>query len=581
MKRKKQNGKIILSIVMICFLLILIFPLRQKENNYIKETNDSEVTFAYVVEGAKQNTIPSKEGYTFDTENSSCTNGVTISWNYSNWNAKISNLKNTKSNCILYFKKEYGEKILNGALPEIKGDLVPVTIDNGVVRKADLSSEWYSYQNKRWANAVILIDKTKEYKNNEEIKEENIESYFVWIPRYRYQLKENESTYVDYNTLISKGSVKNNSTVPNTGANSPFEIIFEDKNTTRITENTQNGWLSHPAFASFNSNGMWVGKFETGYNQNENINSLITNTEGWTMTNAQQNIKDSSKIIIKPNVYSWRNIQVANAFYTSFEYMRSLDSHMMKNMEWGAITYLAYSKYGRCNNGSCEEVRNNNNSNFITGYSANFEPSCGLTNSNEECNKYDVGILLNTDGDNGWNYKNPSSQVASTTGNYTGIYDMAGGSWEYVMGIMKSLNNTPSSGRNEQYHSYFNGDYSCPTCDQKSTTSFNNGYSFPTSKYYDLYDNNGDNKQFQRGYLGDATKELGPYYEVTYDYNMKPTRRLSSWFADRAYFVNRDSPYFERGGDYSGGSEFGISAFDNAYGSAYNCDTFRIVLMPN
>ncbi|MGM9834596.1 MAG: hypothetical protein ACI31M_02300, partial [Bacilli bacterium] len=41
--------------------------------------------------------------------------------------------------------------------PVISGDLIPVTIaDDGTVKKADTSTKWYSYCEKKWANAVIL-----------------------------------------------------------------------------------------------------------------------------------------------------------------------------------------------------------------------------------------------------------------------------------------------------------------------------------------------------------------------------------------------------------------------------------------
>lgn len=37
---------------------------------------------------------------------------------------------------------------------------------------------------------------------------------------------------------------------------------------------------------------------------------------------------------------------------------------------------------------------------------------------------------------------------ASTTGNITEIYDMSGGAWEYMVGVMLFLDNkTPCSGR--------------------------------------------------------------------------------------------------------------------------------------
>ena len=99
------------------------------------------------------------------------------------------NNDNTRVKCSLYFTDKYIEPILNGTDPILQDPLIPVTIDdNGTARKADLSSEWYDYETKKWVNAVILEDETKSYASGEIIPEENIESYFVWIPKYRYQL---------------------------------------------------------------------------------------------------------------------------------------------------------------------------------------------------------------------------------------------------------------------------------------------------------------------------------------------------------------------------------------------------------
>lgn len=59
--------------------------------------------------------------------------------------------------CQLYFSKTYHEGILNGTDPVLKDDLIPITLeDDGTVRKADLTTPWYSYADKKWANAVIL-----------------------------------------------------------------------------------------------------------------------------------------------------------------------------------------------------------------------------------------------------------------------------------------------------------------------------------------------------------------------------------------------------------------------------------------
>ena len=192
--------------------------------------------------------------------------------------------------------------------------------------------------------------------------------------------------------------------------------------------------MTHPAFLSIPSTGFWVGKFETGY-------AGATST-----TEAEVNERDASKVIVKPNVYSWRNIQVANAFYTSYNYKRNLDSHMMKNTEWGAVAYLQHSIYG-----SSTSVRINNNSDYITGYAANNEPTCGFTGTNEECNRYCNDGSCNT--------AYPNSDLASTTGNISGIYDMSGGAWKYVMGVMLDQEGNPMSGKNSLYNSGFNGTF--------------------------------------------------------------------------------------------------------------------------
>ena len=299
--------------------------------------------------------------------------------------------------------KTYKEAILNGADPVISDNLVPVVIsDAGVVTKADTTTAWYSYSDKKWANSVILKNENITYQDGEVIPEDNIESYFVWIPRYRYKIF-NEGTYTGLTGIEDSTQT--------------IDIIFENKETTPSTGTKVGTYLTHPAFLAFDTNGLWVGKFETGY-------------DGATTTEASQvNSVDTSKIIIKPNVYSWRNITAGNAFKNSYDYKRNLDSHMMKNTEWGAVAYLQHSAYG-----SQSSVRINNNSSYITGYSATIEPTLGYNSGiSIEGNRVE-STSLGVDGTYTVNYFNNNSNVSSTTGNYSGIYDMSGGAWEYVMG---------------------------------------------------------------------------------------------------------------------------------------------------
>ena len=317
--------------------------------------------------------------------------------------------------------------------------------------------------------------------------------------------------------------------------------------------------MTHPAFLSIPSTGFWVGKFETGYNGANGT------------TEAEQNVHDSSKIIVKPNVYSWRGIQVANAFYTSYDYQRDLDSHMMKNTEWGAVAYLQHSVYG-----SATSVRLNNNSDYITGYQANNEPSCVYTDINEECN-----ICCN---DGTCNTAYPNGLLASTTANISGIFDMSGGAFEYVMGVMLDENGNPISGLNSMSNSRFNGTFGCPTCseDDSGLTECTDGYDLPARIYYDtyLYSNKTtvySRVEYKNRILGDATGEMGSFFSLIYN-NSK--RNIGSWYNDNAYFLNSYTPWFLRGGVAKHGTDAGMFSFEYHYGVENVTGTFRIVLSP-
>ncbi len=404
----------------------------------------------------------------------------------------------------------YEDPILNGADPVIKENLVPVTIaDNGEVTYANTQKKWYSYENKEWANAVILVENpSKEYVKGDVIQESDIESYFVWIPRYRYQIFD-EGNYTTY--IESK---------PTESIAKEIQIEFETNAVEASTGSTKGEWLTHPAFTNFDVNGLWIGKYETGYKG------------ATTKEAAQVNAIDSSKIIIKPNVYSWRNSTVSNMFKTSYNYERNLDSHMIKNTEWGAVAYLSHSKYG-----INTEIRINNNSNYLTGYSA-------VDGTDQSSYPGTYGA----DSSKTLPYNTETGYKASTTGNITGVYDMSGGAWEYVAGYM------PSS-----------SDASGFTSDELITYS----------KYLDLYPNNSTMISYNNRILGDATGEMGPFYFYADKDNNK--RYHNNWYGDYSYFVDSTTPWFYRGG-YDDGVLAGQFSFSRYTGGVFTYDGSRLVL---
>ncbi len=152
--------KYIIAIFILLSLSIFFVSLFQKEKSLKQIEKQDNVELAIYINEEETNTIPSKEsGYYYDREKSSCTNEAYINWDSISWSPVVNNISEYKTRCELHFTTTYTEGILNGTDPVLKDELVPITIDNdGTVKKANLESEWYSYANKEWANAVILED---------------------------------------------------------------------------------------------------------------------------------------------------------------------------------------------------------------------------------------------------------------------------------------------------------------------------------------------------------------------------------------------------------------------------------------
>ena len=441
--------------------------------------------------------------------------GEDVSFSNGASNLKANNVQDAIQE--LYDKTISDSSCKSVSAPNLGRGLVPVTIENdGTVKYADTSKSWYNYCDKIWANAVILEDGTN-YKTGDTISEADIQSYFVWIPKYRYRLWN-----------VDKAS-KNAHEI---------DIVFDETNTTDVegvscktpmvsgeSGNCSNGeYMTHPAFISMGVNGFWVGKFETGY-------------KGATSTSAAQvNSSDTSKVIIKPNVYSWRNITIYNAFLNSYNYQRNLDSHMIKNTEWGAVAYLSYSKYG-----INEKININNNSENLTGYSA-----LSSTNQHTYPGVYGNGVEFNS------TYNNDIGYLSSTTGNISGIYDTSGGVWEYASAYIS--NNYGQSGFNTSNIAEYD------------------------IKYFDIYNQSSNISSYQYRIMGDATGEMGPFKQYLDGDNT--SRYHSSWYNNNSDFIGSTYSWFGRGGQYSYGILAGIFCFERATGGTYTGGGFRIVLTP-
>ena len=445
--------------------------------------NDIDVIIG-VVSGYVGNTITyGSDGYPSGTK-------ITSTYNLNDITNSCEGQIGDTSNCITKIENGYEniyclsesnlikEDPTGANRPVLTEGMIPITYDGTNWVKADVYgayNNWYDYGNQKWANAVMVTSSTRDTYMNTDVgtivSEADVLAYYVWIPRYKYQL---------FNATYASGT-----------SSQLIDVVFENGTSTTGTvtctyasngaetcTNKSNGnYYTHPAFTFGDTElkGIWVGKFET-------TGSTTTPT-------------------VKPGIAYLRNINVAS-MYTASKLIRSTDylttngvssadSHMMKNIEWGAVAYLKQSIYGL----GITDIIINNNGSYYTG------------------------------GGSGTSYKTNTGQ--STTGNITGVYDMSGGAYEYVI-----------------------GNYG------KTKGSSGLTVSGVPAEHIDIY----SGTSVSASHLGDALGET------------------AGWYGDSAYFVNSSYPWFRRGVTPAVGDGDGVFNFSDSNGGAISGGGFRVVL---
>ena len=436
-----------------------------------------------------------------------------------------------------------GKKVIEGIIPKavLDDNMIKVVYDEAKASwvKAD-NANWYDYDLGRWANAVTVSSATRSnYMSapvGSTIAMADIETMWVWIPRYSYTIGSEDGT----NYYGKQGSYL--TTAPTQALPGEIDVKFiskEEKDTGtpqyKVSEGVS-GWRTPDAFTfgSDELSGIWVGKFETSSSEPsaENGGGNVTTLDS----------------IIKPNVTSWRGIQVANigevgrkvsATENRYGLSSDLDSHAMKNDEWGAVAYLSQSKYGKLGNrdftGTNKEIYQNKSNQFITG--------CSYGTPSTNATDYGCQYTYDIKG---------SGTGASTTGTIYGIYDMSGGAWEYIMADYISEQGR-YSGNREQANSGYTGLLT-------NNTVFT-GKDFLDDKYYNFYtDIDVLNACNHKACLSHALSEV------------------MAWYNDTAIMITPELPWLIRSGKYDTTQKAGIFYYENNYGGAYENDTFRLVL---
>ena len=392
------------------------------------------------------------------------------------------------------------------------------------------SSGWYDYANKQWANAIaVKPEALSKYRGFSKVVDQaDILGFWVYIPRYRYKV------------LRYSGS---DSAVPAQN----FTIEFENKQSTKSIPTANGTWATHPAFTfgSKELNGIWFAKFETTGTSTqptvlpnerhiEGYYSGISYIGGFYALAKTMGVNDPNNV--------GGNTSGVSASQNN-HHLAKLSSHMVNNNDWGAATYLSASKYGAGYNGV-----------QINANSASHNYSCGTTGcgprADGNTSNYSNSGTLGTPqacGDAEHAYNGSIGKLASTTNNVYGIYDMSGGSYEYVAASYSSDPRNSST-------SYFSSVAHPPYVNTYSITNLND-CTFETCGGQALYETNNG--------TGDGSGS-----------NQWNSQHLGMGGFASSY------PWFDRGGGYNYGSIAGLFYVDDGHGNGISSFAFRVALAP-
>ena len=356
--------------------------------------------------------------------------------------------------------------------------------------------QWYDYSRQKWANAITVkasrYDHYYNAKLGEEVRDEDILDFFVWIPRFEYRISGNYG-------------------LGGTGLDVVGEI--ETNFVAQAVTTPTAGYRIHPAFTfgGVEQAGFWIGKFESA-NDFGTI-KILPYKKTW-VNQPLKTMFDAARNMEAP----------ANPY--SFTDGVTMDTHMIKNSEWGAVAYLSQSKYGRYSipyyiGDDHQEIFANLSELDMTGCSvgANIDWS-----NLSGCFNYDE-FGYGTGG--------------STTGTVYGVYDMAGGAFDATMGNFGNNLATATSGFS----------------------------SMPAAKYYDLYTNGvpkGDTNVASLT-MCSGSPCYGHAISETYKW------RQAGYFDNDSFALSVANPWVIRGGmSYWWKTQvYGISGYDGSAWQVY------------
>ena len=461
------------------------------------------------------------------------------------------------------------------------------SVEGTVVDTTSNDTEWYNYENKKWANA-----KTEDG------------SMWVWIPRYAYRIhKENGVETQKFDIVFLVGLTDNYY-----DENGKLQTAQRQTSENQTIVTNGDTYTVHPAFTNESSinyanggwneelAGIWVAKFEAGYASGNNSATVKASSVNYSQDTAYVPAVETGTTTTTTTARNWLDgeygLTTTAIKYPTFQGLTysmnyinhndayriskvltesgniyglnssSTDSHLMKNSEWGAVSYLSQSKYGL---DGTNIVINNVNLNNSTK-SVYAVTGCASSTADASAVSTTIGALNNRTQSGVYVWTQKNGTAASSTGTIYGIYDMSGGTWERTAGLVN------------------NGNSNLTTYGSQIISDLNNGKS---TRYITVYphDSSKDSTSITNTDANLNTANQANYVKNTkiYGDGIRETSTAgtgkSSWYSDYSYFAGLTYPFFLRGGIYGDTSGAGLFSFGRSYGgSGYN-NGFRSVLV--
>jgi hypothetical protein len=362
------------------------------------------------------------------------------------------------------------------------------------------NSNWCSYTNKQWANAVTLNNTAVKYNANggttsptltalqyfrdyatvgTNIPEADVLGYWVYIPRFAYEVPR----YFAFNAPVAAqnfsinfetaATTKKIPQAPSSSTTSNAACYTAPASTTFTAYDYRTGcgisrtygaatgttWGTHPAFTfgSTELNGFWFAKFETSGSR------TAPQIKPNQVTNIQESIGTFYDMGKSMGVADSSNTGGSGTSITQNNHnLAAAKTNMANNSQWGAVAYLAASVFGAGYNSvqsnliydnyngasSDQDGQGSNGYNALAGRTGCGPQSSGGTgtygssvtlNSTTVQSPYACGTST-TDTTHG--YSGSIGMLASTTGSIYGVYDMSGGAYDYVAANYNNVTNS-------------------------------------------------------------------------------------------------------------------------------------------